>query len=258
MLRIIGCTIEHVIGRSNRDIFQGIEPDEGNQEHDDKIAQEDVQNVYLLDIIDASGFHHTGSALSHKFPISTDASSTSYAQSSRSNCHTHPLTRPQTFTAAPWLKPLVRRHHRYSPEARTRVCALWYVACFPHCIFVTFCAGTVFTWFGFGPRRHHCRCCWRVFCTDHCSKKAMVCHPNWIKSSETPLFCTELPKSLMIRYQSTTRAVSPECAMHASHRSTGHFKHSLSLLQIPPPSHPASLFVTKSKPFLVHFQIARV
>ena len=75
MLRIIGCTIEHVIGRSNRDIFQGIEPEEGHQEQDDKIGQEDARDVYLLDIIDASGFHHTGSALSHKFRVSSDAGS---------------------------------------------------------------------------------------------------------------------------------------------------------------------------------------
>ena len=38
--------------------------------------------------------------------------------------------------------------------------------------------GVAFSWFGFGSRRHHCRCCWRAFCSDHCSKKAIVLSPS--------------------------------------------------------------------------------
>lgn len=73
MLRIIGCTIENVIGRSSKDILQGIELDDSHPDDDVQHSGDDHLNVYLLDITDASGFHHTGSALSNKFPVLGDA-----------------------------------------------------------------------------------------------------------------------------------------------------------------------------------------
>ncbi len=74
MLRIIGYTIEHVIGRSSKDIFRGIEHEDVDFSRDSDldyvIGGHDEQSVYLLDIIDASGFTHTGSALSKQFQLS--------------------------------------------------------------------------------------------------------------------------------------------------------------------------------------------
>lgn len=72
MLRIIGRTIEHVIGRSSEQL-EGVEAEakeSGGAEGDGKTAKEDDKNVVILDIIDASGFLHKGSALSTTFKSS--------------------------------------------------------------------------------------------------------------------------------------------------------------------------------------------
>jgi hypothetical protein len=69
MLRIIGRTIEHVIGRSSEQL-EGVEAEakiSGGAEGDGKTGKEDDKNVVILDIIDASGFLHKGSALSTTF-----------------------------------------------------------------------------------------------------------------------------------------------------------------------------------------------
>jgi hypothetical protein len=71
MLRIIGRTIEHVIGRSSKEL-EGIETEAkvvGSAEAEEKGSADGDQNVYLLDIIDASGFLHKGSAVSSKFAL---------------------------------------------------------------------------------------------------------------------------------------------------------------------------------------------
>jgi PAS domain-containing protein len=72
MLRIIGRTIEHVIGRSSEQL-EGVEANAnivGGSEGDDRMAKDDdQQQVYMLDIIDASGFLHKGSALSNSFQL---------------------------------------------------------------------------------------------------------------------------------------------------------------------------------------------
>lgn len=72
MLRIIGRTIEHVIGRSSEQL-EGVETNAnivGGTEGDDRMAKDDdEQQVYMLDIIDASGFLHKGSALSNSFQL---------------------------------------------------------------------------------------------------------------------------------------------------------------------------------------------
>jgi hypothetical protein len=73
MLRIIGRTIEHVIGRSS-DQLEGVETEAklvGSAESEDKSSKTDDQPklVYMLDIIDASGFLHVGSAISNTFPL---------------------------------------------------------------------------------------------------------------------------------------------------------------------------------------------
>ncbi len=71
MLRIIGRTIEHVIGRSSKEL-EGIETEAkvvGSAEAEEKRSADGDQNVYLLDIIDASGFLHKGSAVSSKFAL---------------------------------------------------------------------------------------------------------------------------------------------------------------------------------------------
>lgn len=74
MLRIIGRTIEHVIGRSSEQL-EGVETEAKmviSSEGEEKSAQElDAHHVYMLDIIDASGFLHKGSALSSTFPLVT-------------------------------------------------------------------------------------------------------------------------------------------------------------------------------------------
>jgi hypothetical protein len=72
MLRIIGRTLEHVIGRSSEQL-EGVEANAnivGGSEGDDRLAKDDdQQQVYMLDIIDASGFLHKGSALSNSFQL---------------------------------------------------------------------------------------------------------------------------------------------------------------------------------------------
>jgi hypothetical protein len=71
MLRIIGRTVEHVIGRSSKEL-EGIETEAkvvGSAEAEEKGGADGDQNVYLLDIIDASGFLHKGSAVSSKFSL---------------------------------------------------------------------------------------------------------------------------------------------------------------------------------------------
>ena len=73
MLRIIGRTIEHVIGRSS-DQLEGVEAEAelmGCAESEDKVGKVDDhhQLVYMLDIIDASGFVHVGSAISNTFSL---------------------------------------------------------------------------------------------------------------------------------------------------------------------------------------------
>jgi hypothetical protein len=76
MLRIIGRTIEHVIGRSSEQL-EGVEAEAKmvvTSVGEEKSSKEDDrQQVYMLDIIDASGFLHKGSALSSTFPLVTDA-----------------------------------------------------------------------------------------------------------------------------------------------------------------------------------------
>ena len=72
MLRIIGRTIEHVIGRSSEQL-EGVEAEAKmvvTSVGEEKSSKEDDrQQVYMLDIIDASGFLHKGSALSSTFPL---------------------------------------------------------------------------------------------------------------------------------------------------------------------------------------------
>ena len=69
MLRIIGRTIEHVIGRSSEQL-EGVEAEakeSGAGEGEEAAPKEDDKHVVILDIIDASGFLHKGSALSSTF-----------------------------------------------------------------------------------------------------------------------------------------------------------------------------------------------
>ncbi len=142
MLRIIGRTIEHVIGRSSREL-EGIETEANvavNPE-EEKGAKEDDQNVYMLDIIDASGFLHKGSAISSKFRVDASALASRFTEVSRA-----------TVSSADISATVLKL------EQECMRC------------------GITFTWFGFGARRHHCRSCWRAFCADHCSKKVMVCN----------------------------------------------------------------------------------
>ena len=72
MLRIIGRTLEHVIGRSSEQL-EGVETDAklvGSSDSEERASKlDDQQNVYILDIIDASGFLHKGSAISHTFSL---------------------------------------------------------------------------------------------------------------------------------------------------------------------------------------------
>jgi hypothetical protein len=71
MLRIIGRTVEHVIGRSSKEL-EGIETEAkvvGSAEAEERGGADGDQNVYMLDIIDASGFLHKGSAVSSKFSL---------------------------------------------------------------------------------------------------------------------------------------------------------------------------------------------
>ncbi len=73
-------------------------------------------------------------------------------------------------------------HSNATASSSTRVVASEPLALKPSAITATVlkleqeCArcGATFTWFGFGTRRHHCRCCWRAFCDNHCCKKAKV------------------------------------------------------------------------------------
>ena len=140
MLRIIGRTIEHVIGRSSREL-EGIETEAkvvGNLE-EERGSKDDDQNVYMLDIIDASGFLHKGSAISSKFRVEQSTGS------------------------------------RFTEVGRATVSASEITATVLKLEQECMRCGIAFTWFGFGARRHHCRSCWRAFCADHCSKKIMVC-----------------------------------------------------------------------------------
>ena len=138
MLRIIGRTIEHVIGRSSKEL-EGIEAEAnvvGNSEGEEKAVKVDDQTVYTLDIIDASGFLHKGSAISSKFHSEVSAQDKG-ADPGR-------LTVSASDITATVLK----------LEQECMRC------------------GVAFSWFS--TRRHHCRSCWRAFCADHCSKKALV------------------------------------------------------------------------------------
>jgi hypothetical protein len=83
MLRIIGRTIEHVIGRSSEQL-EGVETeakmvDGADGEEKTPKGDDQEQHIYLLDIIDASGFLHVGSALSNTFPLTVPADRTPYA-----------------------------------------------------------------------------------------------------------------------------------------------------------------------------------
>jgi hypothetical protein len=83
MLRIIGRTIEHVIGRSSEQL-EGVETEakmlDGAEGEEKRTKGDDQEHdVYMLDIIDASGFLHVGSALSNTFPLAVPADRTPYA-----------------------------------------------------------------------------------------------------------------------------------------------------------------------------------
>ena len=137
MLRILGCTIENVIGRSSRDILQGIELDDSHPDNDGKRSSDDHSNVYLLDIADASGFHHTGSALSNKFHAVGDAALPSSGCAQDKPMFGVAVVVCCMLTSClqvcdPDPKPNRTReqrlandlHHCHCPEARKRVCAL--------------------------------------------------------------------------------------------------------------------------------------
>jgi hypothetical protein len=89
MLRIIGRTIEHVIGRSSEQL-EGVETEAKmvmSSEDAVKSSKEgDTPHVYMLDIIDASGFLHKGSALSNTFQLLAEGRSTLYDPLSSHAC----------------------------------------------------------------------------------------------------------------------------------------------------------------------------
>ena len=148
MLRIIGRTIEHVIGRSSKEL-EGIETEAnvvGNSEGEETAVTVDDQNVYTLDIIDASGFLHKGSAISSKFRAEVGSQDKGLRSDLGQDRGLEPgrLTLSASDITATVLK----------LEQECMRC------------------GVAFTWFG--TRRHHCRSCWKAFCSDHCSKKALV------------------------------------------------------------------------------------
>ena len=149
MLRIIGRTIEHVIGRSSEQL-EGVEAEAKmvvTSVGEEKSSKEDDrQQVYMLDIIDASGFLHKGSALSSTFPLVTDAAQ--YVQFYFLNISHSLLT-----------------VYRSASEITATVLKLE-----EECVR----CGKAFTFWLLGTRRHHCRCCWRAFCGDCSSKKAIV------------------------------------------------------------------------------------
>jgi hypothetical protein len=75
MLRIIGRTIEFVIGRSPEQL-EGIETEAKEVHCPDSAPQKDKSNeqrVQIIDIIDASGNLHKGSAVSSKFIVSSSS-----------------------------------------------------------------------------------------------------------------------------------------------------------------------------------------
>jgi hypothetical protein len=158
MLRIIGRTIEHVIGRSSKEL-EGVEAEAivaVSAEDEANAVKIDDFNVNPLDIIDASGFLHKGSAISSKFRV--DVGAQDRAETSRSTVSASEIT-------ATVLK----------LEQECSRC------------------GVAFTWFG--TRRHHCRSCWRAFCADHCSKKAQVQVQRVVSCCFTICFSCLLPRA---------------------------------------------------------------
>ena len=56
--------------------------------------------------------------------------------------------------------------------------------------------GKTFSFWLVGTRRHHCRCCWRAFCADCSSKKAIVSLPRChLAIAESPPLLFRFPIS---------------------------------------------------------------
>jgi hypothetical protein len=153
MLRIIGRTIEHVIGRSSEQL-EGVETEAkmviSSEDAVKSSKEDDKRHVYMLDIIDASGFLHKGSALSHTFQLLEGAST---------------LYDPLNWPAHPNVPSSPVTVSRNATEITATVLKLD-----AECVR----CGKAFTFWLLGTRRHHCRSCWRAFCADCSSKRAMV------------------------------------------------------------------------------------